>query len=122
MESAGEKPLSLFRLIPERAVGGARRHAHLARDVVYAVPILPVVRCHAALCLVAATDGHCQASLPHPRPLVHRDAHTRGHPVADQYGLRLLDLYAKTARSLLRNNHRDDCRSSLAVGIPRRSD
>lgn len=108
----------MFDTLPERADSGAWRAAHMVGHMVHAVPVLSVVRCTVALCLVAIADGHHQTGFPNFRPMGDSDADTYRHPIADQHGNGLLDIYPETEGTFLRNNHRNDSRSGSIVGFP----
>ena len=121
MEGAGEEPLPLFLVVSKGTISSARRVDDLVRHMVYTVFVLPVVGCDAALWLVVSADGCHETGVPHPRPLGHPNAYTCGHFVADQHGHGLLDIHSEATGAFLRIDHRDDSRSSLAMGIQMRS-
>ena len=121
LEDTGEESLPLFYVVPERAVGGTWGAAHLDGNVVHGVSVSSVVGCVATLWLVAVADDPDETNLLHPRPLGHPDADTRRHPVTHQHGSGLLDLSVKTTGPFLRVDHRDNCRRSTVVGVPRGS-
>ena len=117
MEGAGAESISPYDPFLQTTDGGACWYAHLHRNMVHPVLLLPLAGCDDALRLVAAAVGIAETHVRYPYPMGLFATHSHRPAPADEHGSGLLDLFTKTARALLSHHHRHRCGCSPSMGL-----